>query len=144
METAIAVASHSCDEGMLALFKVAYFIGKEILPFSKFLKLCKLLVDLKACITKDLYHDHKSCTNLLFYTSSIIQKKVLFKVKDLKYYGIMIDESIDISVMDHLVVFASFIKSGLPSCMFLDSYISLMERKTQYFIIQHERVGFGL
>jgi hypothetical protein len=80
MEKAIVVVSQSCDERMLALFKIAYFIGKEILPFSKFLKLYKLLVDLKACITKDLYHDDKSCADMLFCISSVIQKKVLDRV----------------------------------------------------------------
>jgi hypothetical protein len=119
MEKAIAVANQTCDEAMLALFKVAYFIVKETLPFSKFLKLCKLLVDLKAYITKDLYYDDKSCADLIFCASSVIQKKVLERVKDSKYYGIMINESTNISVIGHLVVFASFIESGLPSCAFL-------------------------
>jgi len=40
---------------------------------------------------------------------SIIQKKVLNHIKDLKFYNILIDESIDISITAHLVIFNMFV-----------------------------------
>ena len=46
-------------------------------------------------------------------------KKVLDRVRDSRFFGIMIDESTDISVTGHLVVFASFVEEGLPLCVFL-------------------------
>lgn len=75
MLKANSVANQTWSEVILAFFKVAYFIGKDIQSFFKFLKLCKLLVGLKACIVKDLFHDDKSCVDLLLYTSSVIPKK---------------------------------------------------------------------
>ena len=46
-------------------------------------------------------------------------KKMLDRVRDSRFFGIMIDESTDISVTCHLVVFASFVEEGLALCVFL-------------------------
>ena len=46
-------------------------------------------------------------------------KKILNRVRDSRFFGIMIDESTDISITGHLVVFASFVDEGLPLCVFL-------------------------
>jgi hypothetical protein len=40
-------------------------------------------------------------------------------VKNSAFYGVMIDESTDISVTGHLVVFATIIEEGLPVTLFL-------------------------
>jgi len=39
-------------------------------------------------------------------------------VKNARFFGIMIDESTDIAVTSHLVVFASFVEEGLPVSVF--------------------------
>lgn len=49
---------------------------------------------------------------------SIIQKKVLNHIKDLKFYNILIDESNDISITAHLVIFNMFVKEGILRCVF--------------------------
>ena len=46
-------------------------------------------------------------------------KKILDRVRDSRFFGIMIDESTDISVTGHLVVFASFVEEELRLCVFL-------------------------
>ena len=48
----------------------------------------------------------------------MVIKKTLDRVRDSRFFGIMIDESTDLFVTCHLVVFASFIEEGLPLCIF--------------------------
>lgn len=46
-----------------------------------------------------------------------MQKKVLNHIKDMKFYNILIDESTDISMTGHLVIFIMFIKEGMLRCV---------------------------
>jgi len=48
-----------------SLFKVAYFLGKQSLSYSKFPSLYKLLVSVNAPMTLSLYHDEKACVDLI-------------------------------------------------------------------------------
>ena len=101
------------------IFKVAYFLGKETIVYCKFPALCELLLSVHANITTKLYHDEKACAEMLFYISKVVQKKILDRIRNSKFYGIMIDESTDVSVTGHIVVFACFVEEGLPVAVFL-------------------------
>ena len=118
MEKHIAQQLKRADEALLTLFKAAYYIGMGTIPFSKFPPLCDLLVDLKTNITP-LYHDDKACADMLIYISSVIHRKMRDRIRNSKFYGIMIDESTDISVTGHLFVFATFVEDGIPVSVFL-------------------------
>ena len=48
-----------------------------------------------------------------------MQKKILDRVRNSKFYGIMIDESTNVSVTSHIVVFACFVEEGLHVVVFL-------------------------
>jgi hypothetical protein len=116
---ALAATNKTCDEVLLTIFRVAYYIGKNTIPFNKFTPLCNLLVLVKACITKKLYYDEKSCADMVFCISKVVKTKVLDRVKNANFFGIKIDESTDIAVISHLVVFATFVEDGLPVSTFL-------------------------
>jgi len=73
MEKVIIESNRTCNEVVLTLFNATYFVVKETLYFSKFPGLCKLLVSLNACITNELYHDEKSCSDIIFLIASVIQ-----------------------------------------------------------------------
>jgi hypothetical protein len=64
----------------------------------------------------------------------LVQKKILDRVRDSRFFGIMIDESTDISVTGHLVVFSSFVEKGLPLCVFL-GLLHIEEGKKDAYII---------
>ena len=119
MEKHIAQQSKTADEALLTLFKAAYYIGMGTIPFSKFPPLYDLLVDLKTDITPSLYHNDKACADMLICISSVIHRKMLDRIRNSNFYGIMIDESTDISVTGHLVVFATFLEDGIPVSVFL-------------------------
>ena len=62
----------ACDDALITLFMSAYFLAKETMPSTKFPSLCKLLLKFKSNITESLYHDEKSCAEMVFYISNVI------------------------------------------------------------------------
>ena len=74
MEKHIRAANKCCDEALLTLFRAAYFLGRETIPFNKYSSLCALLVASKASCTESMYHDEKSCAEMLFCISNVLQK----------------------------------------------------------------------
>ena len=66
----------ACDDALITLFRSAYFLAKETMPLTKFPSLCKLLLKSKSNITESLYHDEKSCAEMVFCISNVIQKKI--------------------------------------------------------------------
>ena len=111
--------NQTCDEAILSLFHATYYISKSLIPFGRFLELCQLVVLVKATMTESLYHDEKYSFDLVFCISFVIQKSILHRVQDAKFYGIMNDESTDISITQHLVIFATFVQEGEIVSVFL-------------------------
>ena len=70
-------------------------------------------------MTSKLYHDEKACGETIFGISNVIQRIFLEKVKDSLFFGLMIDESTDILVQGHLVVFVIFLEANLSITCFL-------------------------
>ena len=99
----------TCNEVLLFLMKVAYSISTLLISFTRFHELCKFLVFVKACITLSLYHDIISYSDLILYNLFLIQKSVLNNIKYAKFFGDMINESINISVRSYLMVCTSFV-----------------------------------
>ena len=60
----------SCDEALLTLFRVAYYLDRETIPFCKYSTLYDLFLVYKSPITNGLYHDEKSCDLLHLYSNS--------------------------------------------------------------------------
>ena len=56
---------------------------------------------------------------MVFCISNVIQKRKLDNIKDSKLFDLTIDESTDVSVTGHVVVFATFVEEGLPVSVFL-------------------------
>lgn len=65
----------------------------------------------------------------------MVQKKVLDRIQDSGFFGSMIDESMDISVPDHFVVFASFVKEILSLCINI-GLLHIKEKKNAYLIFE--------
>ena len=72
----------ACDDTLITLFRSAYFLAKETVPLTKFSSLCKLFLRSKSNITESLYPDKKSCAEMMFYISNVIQKKNLDRIRD--------------------------------------------------------------
>lgn len=85
-------------------------------------------------MTIKLYHDDKNCGDILFCILSMVQKNMLDKVRDSRFFSVMIDESTDISITDQLIIFASFVTKDLPLCIFL-GLLHIGEEKKHVCII---------
>ena len=81
--------------------------------------MCDLLIlTCKSPITNDLYHDEKSCTEMIYYISTVVHKKNLDRIRDSNFFGLMIDESTDINSISYVVVFGTFVEEGLLMSFF--------------------------
>ena len=118
MEKMMHQVTKSCDEALLTLFRAAYNLDRETIPFYKYSALCDLLLTCKSPITNDLYHDEKSYAEMIYCISIVIHKKKLDRIRDSKFFGLMIDESTNICSTGHVVVFGTFVEEDLPIRVF--------------------------
>ena len=119
MERDIAKANWICNEAIQYFFQFVYCIGKIFIPFNNFSRLFILLVSVYFH-GREFVSSQKLVYNFLFFgISSIMQKKVTNQIEDLKFYNVMIDELIDISMTNHLVVFITFVEEGMLWCVFI-------------------------
>ena len=111
---AIFIGQCVCDKTLQTIFKAIYFTKERSLSYSKFHALCKLLMYVNILITSSMYQDEKNCSDLIKCISVVIQKKIMCRIRNSSFFGIMIDKSTNISVTGHLVIFATIIKEGCP------------------------------
>ena len=72
-----------------------------------------------APITSSMYQDEKTCSDLIRCISVVIQKKIICRIQNSPFFGIMVDESTNISAPGHLIKFATIVEEGLPKTVFL-------------------------
>ena len=75
MEKMMHQVTKSCNEALLTLFRVAYYLSRETIPFCKYSSLYDLLLTCKSFITNGLYHDEKSCVEMIYCISIVVHKK---------------------------------------------------------------------
>ncbi|MCO5570518.1 hypothetical protein L7F22_024241 [Adiantum nelumboides] len=123
------------------LFAAAYHVAKEDLAFSKFTSTLDLL-EVCGCpyLVRDLYQNEKACSSFICYIGEDVLRKILKRLKASRFYSIMIDESIDISCDQHMIVYASFIEDCEPVTVFLG--LLEVEEGTSHHL--HERATFIL
>jgi hypothetical protein len=102
MEKQVTSMNHICNEALLCLFRATYFMEIESISFYKFSSIFLLIVSCKLTMTKKLYHDKKVCVDIALTISSVIHRQVLDRVRDSKFFGLMVDESTDISIINHI------------------------------------------
>ena len=73
MKKAIKQKQRACDKSLASLFRDAHVIRKQSLPYAKFPFLCSLFASVNASTTKSIYHDEKSCTDLIACMSNVIK-----------------------------------------------------------------------
>ncbi|KAL2613869.1 hypothetical protein R1flu_025561 [Riccia fluitans] len=81
IQRALAASKKVGDIALTILFRLAYFIAKEHLVYTKFSKLCALAKSLEADITFKLYHTEKACLDFIHCISQVVQTRVLERVR---------------------------------------------------------------
>ncbi|KAL3698460.1 hypothetical protein R1sor_012536 [Riccia sorocarpa] len=154
MQKSIAKARVRAESSLKNLFFTAYLLGKENIAFAKYPKVCALLKALDTPLPGELYQCDKAAASMVETISDVLLERTLVRVKASPFFGIMMDESTDISVTNNLVVFATFLEYGNVECAFLGSVPVIdrgAEQVTQLLIellskwgLSHERfVAFG-
>lgn len=109
-----ALASESTypiKEAELHLFRATYFVAKELQPNSavnaqmRFLKLCGVNDTVSDIHNESVKEVQKSLLH-------VIQQDLKEKLKDSEYFGIIVDESTDLSVHKKLVVYVRYVSNG--------------------------------
>lgn len=99
------------DEALLTLFRSAYFIAKNNLSFSLFSRLISHMQDCMVPYSTSLYNDDKSCAEMIFCMAKYLMDFTLKKVTSSRWFGVMIDESTDISSHGHMVIYLSYLEA---------------------------------
>ena len=124
MREGIKRMRESKDDALHALFRTAYYIAKENLPFSKFKPTFKLLKDVEAQrLTTDSYHDDKSCATFIHCISKCVMNDTITKVQKSPWFGVMVDESMDISTHHHMIIYLSYLDAD---CVPMTSFYGMV------------------
>ncbi|MCO5612944.1 hypothetical protein L7F22_067217 [Adiantum nelumboides] len=102
------------------LFAAAYHVAKEDLAFCKFPMTLGLLSFCGcSCLPIDMYCNDKSCITFVHYISESIMQKHIKRLNESPFFSLMMDESTDIQLKQHLIAYASFIEDYEPITIFL-------------------------
>jgi len=96
------------DAAITNLFKAALWLAEEALPSVKYEGVCNLLEKTGCVIPETLHRDRHSYMEFTHLISSVIENKILAQINSSLAYGIMLDESIDITQEEHLVIYAKY------------------------------------
>ncbi|MCO5552347.1 hypothetical protein L7F22_005858 [Adiantum nelumboides] len=110
------------DIGVLSLFQCAYYIAKEHLAFIKLPALLDL-IDACGLSSLSLYRNDKVAANFVAYISESMFNRILQKLVSSPFFGILVDESIDISIVEHLIISATYVYDNELE----DSFLGLIE-----------------
>jgi hypothetical protein len=121
------ILSESFDQSakyVIGLMKIVFYMIKNNIPFSKFPSQVELAIALEA---PDIVNENstnyinvKSANEFLNSFSNIVADRLWKDLFDADFFSIMIDESTDITVEKHLVVYITYIKSdGIIRTKFL-------------------------
>ncbi|MCO5586280.1 hypothetical protein L7F22_040219 [Adiantum nelumboides] len=107
------------NEALMTLFKVAYHMAKKRYAFSGFPDMIGLLQDCRVPFTTSLYNDDKACVEMVYCIGKCLMDATLKKVCRSPFFGVLIDESNDISKHGHLIIYFSYlIDDCVPSYSF--------------------------
>jgi hypothetical protein len=57
---------------------------------------------------------------MIFCIPNVLQKKILDKIIDLNFFGLMFNESTNVIITEHLVILATFVEDRFFVSVFLD------------------------
>jgi len=82
LQKAIAIANCTCNEAMISLFRITYFIEMIAPLLNKFQSLCDLF-SCKDFNIEKIYHDKNTCVEMVFGLSCLIQREVWIELENL-------------------------------------------------------------
>ncbi|MCO5576924.1 hypothetical protein L7F22_030745 [Adiantum nelumboides] len=107
------------DEALFTLFRVAYHMARKNYAFSGFTDMISLLQDCRVPYSTSLYNDDKACVEMVYCIGKCLMNSTLKRVFRSPFFGVLIDESNDISKHGHLIIYLSYlINDCIPTYSF--------------------------
>ncbi|MCO5559835.1 hypothetical protein L7F22_013439 [Adiantum nelumboides] len=97
------------DEALFTLFRVAYHMARKNYAFFGFTDMISLLQDCRVPYSTSLYNDDKACVEMVYCIGKCLMNSTLKRVFQSPFFGVLIDESNDISKHGHLIIYLSYL-----------------------------------
>ena len=98
---------------------MAYTVAKTNLPISMYSELCQLQLCNDTCLTKNLYQEDSACSEFISLISDHLDETLLVKLRNSPALGLMVDESTDLGLEKHMIVFINYIDNGSVQTKYL-------------------------
>ena len=89
-------------------FQVAYFVGKEELPMSKFSKIMDL-EELHSVQLGNAYRNDNQCGTFIDFIGDDLANNALSKMQGVKFYSVLWDGATDVSVAEKETIFVKYL-----------------------------------
>ena len=123
LETYALKKQASVDLAIEKLFKCAYYIAKQDLAFRKLESLVKLLRECGVEGLPHMYNDNKACASFVINISKALEVEIYNSVRKNPWFGLMVDESTNVSVTKNLILYATFVERRKAKT----AYVGLLE-----------------
>ena len=104
------------EEALHILFKSAYYVAKNNHAFTSFSCLLDLLRSVSVKNITSLYNDDKACADIVHCIATSIMDETLDKVRQSPWFGVTVDESTDISIHHHMIIYLSYLEDESVPC----------------------------
>ncbi|MCO5575626.1 hypothetical protein L7F22_029428 [Adiantum nelumboides] len=109
------------EDSMKNLFRVSYFVAKNDLAYAKYVPTLELLRECNTPnIPENMYNNDKACASFVHYIGKGVELEYIAHIRQSPCFGIMIDESTDIALEEHMIVYATYILGNDLKVSFLD------------------------
>ena len=107
------------EAAVCRLIRTAYTVAKTNLPISMYSELCQLQLCNNMCLTKNLYQEDSACSEFIRLISDHLDETLLVKLRNSLVLGLMVDESTDLGLEKHMIVFINYIDNGSVQTKYL-------------------------
>ncbi|EFJ10275.1 hypothetical protein SELMODRAFT_427395 [Selaginella moellendorffii] len=145
-QSSIATANdrqrEAAEKGVICLFRTAYAIAQGFVPLRKYPLLLELQ-QLNGVYVPSMYKNVMACSRFITFINKVLLDQILEKVKASPFFGIMLDESTDISTSKHLIFYVTYIHDARVLTSYLGLSMVNNSSAEDWGLDMSRFVGFG-
>ncbi|XP_077983943.1 uncharacterized protein C17orf113-like [Glandiceps talaboti] len=109
-----------------AVLRTVYYMAKEEIPDRKFVSLIELQRENGCeCLKTETYTHHDSVTSMQRALADTVREEISQKISDSPFVGILVDETVNVTVHKKLIIFLKIVDDGKPRTIFIGNYTVL-------------------
>ena len=117
--TCVYKGQDKIEAAICKLIRTAYEVAVDDLPLTKYTNLCTLQKCNETKLTTSLYQDSNACEEFISLISRHLDDSLIEKIRQSPTLGIMIDESTDLGMEKHLIVYINYLDKAIAYTKFL-------------------------